>query len=228
MRLESDPEIVQGNHKRATFLLCIPTFGLVPIEFVVGFSRMQVPMNCRCESFIIKGMEVGVARNFAVEKLLKMNPMPEYLFFVGDDSLISWNSFLLLHEVMRKDEYDIMAGLYYMKADPFTPPVPVMNRKGVEGGMIPHVHFNPGEVVLVDLCGMDFTIMKSEVFRKMGDPPWFKTADSSDIYDPETGAIGIFTEDVYFCDKALEAGLKIAVHTGCRIGHIQIETGEIY
>lgn len=223
MRMYDPIEVKTDSHKRATFLVCIPTLGMVPIEFVVGFSRMQMPMNALCQSMIVRGMEIGVARNYAGERLLSLDPMPEYLLFLGDDMIMQWDSLLLLYEEMKTGKWDILTGLYYMKAEP---PQPVMGRKSVVGAMKPHRDFVPGDIIPVDLCGLDFTLIHHEVFKKMSSP-YFKSGPS--LFNTSDGrGIVAHTEDVWFCDKALDLGLKIGVHTGCRIAHFNSKTGEIF
>lgn len=229
MRLQKDPiETVAGNHRRPTFLLGFVTFGMVPIEWCVTMMRMQAPINCQMESLLCKGMEVGIARNYLAEYAVRMKPRPEYLLMVGDDMLVSWNSLLILYEEMRKGEFDVMSGLYYMKADEYSPPMPVMARNDVDGYVLPGIHFAVGEVVEVNLTGMDFTMIRTDLFDNLGPPPWFKTADSLCIENKETKGLSIFTEDAFFCGKLVEKGYKIGVHSGCRIGHMNVKTGEVY
>ena len=228
MRLQKDPEVVVGNHRRPTFLLGFITLGSVPIEWCVAMMRLQAPMNCRMESLLVKGMEIGVARNYLAEYSLKMNPRPQYLLTIGDDMLVSWNSLLILYEEMRKDEFDVLSGLYYMKTDKYSPPMAVMSKDGVEGYLVPGIHFQVGEVVDVSLTGMDFTLIRTDIFEHLGPPPWFKSADSTNIYDAETRGLTIFTEDAFFCERVKKAGFRMGVHSGCRISHLNVKTGECY
>lgn len=181
---------------------------------------MQLPINATAESLIVKNMEVGIARNYAVEKLLSMENTPEYLCFIGDDMLFPWNGFIMLHEEMQTGKWDVLTGLYFMKGEP---PVPLMFRKEVKGHLQAGVHYTPGDVVRVDLTGLDFTLIKSNVFEKIGDAPWFKTGPTK-----KDETLIRHTEDVFFMDKCLEAGLKIGVHTGIKIAHLYTKTGEVY
>lgn len=229
MRLQKEPLGVKvGNHKRPTFLLGFITLGMVPIEWCVTMMRLQCPINCLMESLLVKGMEVGVARNYLAEYASRMKPRPEYLLTVGDDMLASWNSLLILYEEMRKGEFDVLSGLYYMKADQYSPPMPVMSKEGIEGYVLPHVHFTPGEVIDVIITGMDFTLIRTDIFDNLGPPPWFKTADSKDIENEETKTLTIFTEDAFFCEKVRSKGYRIGVHSGVRVGHMNTRTGEVY
>lgn len=225
LKINKDPiAIVQGNHKRPTFLWGIVT--LKDIEWALSLMRMQFPLNCVMESFAVKGMEVGVGRNYVAETALKQEPRPEYVLMIGDDNLPSWNSLVILYEEIKKGGYDILSGLYYIKTDQYAPPEPVMWRDGIAGFLQAGIHFIPGEVIFVDGCGMDFTLIKTDVFDRLGPPPWFKTSDSTDMLNDK--GIGAFTEDVYFCNKVRVAGLKIGVHTGCRVAHLNYKMGEVY
>jgi hypothetical protein len=223
MRLNAtgEVEIGQGDHIPTTFLLGIPTFGMVPIEFVVSFGRMSLPMSSYVEMKIAKGMEVGVARNWIVEKMLKMASHPTYLLFVGDDMLPPWDGLLMLHEEMKTGKWDVLSGLYFKKGDP---PEPLLYRLEIPGPLLDKVHYNLGEVVPVDRTGLDFTLIKSNIFTKLGPPPWFKTAIQTD----SKGSMCVHTEDTFFYDKCRNAGLKVGVHTGVRVAHYLINAGEVF
>lgn len=227
MRLTEDPVVVTGNHRRPTFLLCIPTLGMTPIEFTIGMMRMQFPVNCQCQSFVAKGMEVGVARNYAVEQVLKMNPRPEYLCFIGDDMLPNSDSLLLLYDEMRSGKWDVLSGLYHTKARTEAVSVPVMWRVDKNGPMVAGVDYQVGETVEVHVTGMDFCLIKSDIFEKLGPAPWFKTSDHSDMINSD-GSLNIFTEDSFFCKNVMEKGFKTGVVTKVRVGHIDAKTGEVY
>lgn len=225
MRISPDTkieDIVQGNHVASTFLLAIPTFGMVPIEFVLSFGRMQMPMSSYCESLIARGMEVGVARDFIAEKYQAMNPRPLYLLFVGDDMLPAWNSLLILYEEMKTGRWDVLSGLYFKKADP---PEPLIYRNDIAGPLQDGVHYRLGDVVHVDRTGLDFTLIRNGVFDGLGENnrPWFKTGPSIDGEN-----LCPHTEDTWFYDKCKVAGLKVGVHTGCKVGHFLKARGEVF
>ncbi len=189
--------------------------------------RMQFPLNCVMQSFLVKGMEVGVGRNYVAENALKMKPRPEYILMVGDDNLPSWNSLIILHEEMKTGKWDVLGGLYYIKADQYAPPMACMVRDEIPGYLQPGIHFTPGEGLSGDIIGMDFTLIRTDILDHLGPPPWFKTSDSTDI-EERTGTLGVFTEDIFFSQKVKKAGFRIGCHTGCRIGHLNYVTGEVY
>ena len=227
MRLQKDPEVVIGSHRRPTFILGLITLGMVPVEWCIALMRLQCPMNSNMESLLVKGMEVGVARNYMCEYTMKLKNKPEWMLMIGDDMLPSWNSLILLYEEAVNRQFDVLAGLYFMKADQYSIPMSVMSHNSVKGYMLPGVHFKVGEVVETHLCGMDFTLIKTDILQHLGPPPWFESCNSKNMVDPGNQGIRVFTEDAYFCAKVRNAGFRIGVHSGVRVGHMT-KWGEIY
>jgi hypothetical protein len=225
MRLAEDTkieDIIVGAHRRSHIVVAIPTLGMVPIEFVVGFGRLQFPVNGVAENIVVKNMEVGDARNYVVREILKRpkDQRPKYIFFIGDDMIPPWDGLLKLHEEMESGQWDWLTGLYYWKGEP---PTPLTWRDDHIGRLIPGVHFKVGEVIWVDLTGLDFTLLKVETLEKI-DPPWFKTGP--DVSSDKR--IVRYTEDVYFAKKMKKVGGRIGVHTGVRVAHIDVKSGMIY
>ncbi len=220
MRMEKEgPKIITGSHRRAHFLIAIPTLGMVPIEFVIAFARLQMPVNAKANSMVVTKTEVAVARNHVAEYALSMKPRPHYVIFIGDDMIPPWDGVIKLWQEMLTEKWDVLSGLYFIKQDL---PIPIIWRRDVPGYLEPFKHYTPGEIVWVDICGMDFTIIKTEVFEKI-EKPWFETGPGK-----IDGKLTYYTEDVFFCDKVRKAKLNIGVHTDIRVGHLFHKTGEVY
>jgi len=233
MKFTDETKIIEESHERPSFLVCIPTLGTVDIRFLLGFSRLQMPVNCNSRSLIISKCEVGVARNHAGKCLLEMNPMPKYLFFFGDDMIPSWDGLVHLWQEMETGKWDVLSGLYYIKQKDM--PVPVAWRDNVAGWLVPGVHYPHGEATWMDVVGMDFTLIKREVFETLK-YPWFETGPGhlpGESFSSEAGQdipdyFTVYTEDVYFTRLCKMAGLTVGVHSGVRVGHLDVKTGEIY
>lgn len=232
MRLEKElklEQIVTGTQQRANFLVCIITLGMVPIEYHVASSRLQFPVNGRAQSMIVKKYEVGKARDLCVDHLLRLpeENRPEYMFFFGDDMIPEWDGLIRLYDEMVTGKWDVLTGLYYIKAEP---PVPLTWRNDTIGWMMPGIHYKVGEVIDVDVTGMDFTLIRTSFLQKMAEQverPFFKTGPGPFPYQ-SIEQIVTFTEDVYFLAKARKCGGKIGVHTGVKVGHYDIKSGMIY
>lgn len=222
MRMEEVTITEDGGKRRQTFVIAIPSFGMVPIEFMIAFSRLQMPVNSISSSLIVKGMEVGEARNWAANYVLGLSDRPKYLMFLGDDMLPPWDSVIKLIDEMETGRWDVLSGLYYAKQEP---PFPVMWRDNIVGILKPFIHYEPGEVIWADVCGMDFTLINLSAFDNL-EPPYFLTGPKVDVSDGFLASK--FTEDVYFCKKVRAAGMSIGVHTGIRVAHYLYKSGEVF
>lgn len=214
----------KGNHKKPTLFIGLPTMGMVPIEFHIAAQRLLTPINAKLESYVVKGEEVGVARNMIAKMALSRGQKAEFILFIGDDMIPNWDALVLLYEEAVRGEWDILGALYYMKQNGVVP-MPILWREGIVGYLREGIHYQPGEAVVSDISGMDFTLIRTSIFEKIS-YPWFKTGPTKveGIDD-----IWLHTEDAWFCRKAKnEANAKIGVHTGVRVGHLDIATGEVY
>lgn len=236
MRFQEEAKIedmVIGSHQRCHIMVCIPTLGMVPIEFFFAAMRLQMPINGQVFQHIVKGMEVGKARNKAVEDMMNMrrDDRPKYMFFIGDDMIPEWDAFVRLYEVMETEKWDMLTALYFWKGEP---PTPLVWRDNHVGRMKPGVDFKVGERVWVDLTGLDFTLIRVELLEKM-EPPWFKTGPSLRSEMPNRlepyirgESVIMHTEDAWFCQKAKKLEAKLGVHSGVRVGHMDVKSGNIY
>ena len=244
MRLDKDTkieDIVVGTHQRSHICIAIPTLGMVPIEFVVAFGRLQLPVNGAVENIILKGMEVGAARNYAIEAVLRrpLAQRPKYVFFLGDDMLPPWDGLIRLSEEMEAGNWDCLCGLYYWKGEP---PTPLTWRNDFIGRLLPGKHYQIGEKIWVDVTGMDFTLLRVSTLERMQNEiggkffqsgPGFRTngeerAQNSMLVTYGKEFVVRYTEDVFFCQKLKKIGGKIGVDTTVRVSHLDVKTGNIY
>lgn len=214
--------VIRGSHKRPTFLKVLPTFGKLDVAFHVAAQRLVMPVNALVEALTIIGEEVGVARQKAAEMYMRLPNPPEILFFFGDDMIPRFDALIKLWEIMKNETWDVLAGLYYIKQDWY--PVPILWRDEIPGYLEEGKHYQLGETVDSDICGLDFTLIRGEIFKKM-EPPFFKTGPT---FDDKTKGLWVHTEDAWFVRKVKEAGGRIGVATSVRIGHLDVNTGEVY
>ncbi len=219
----TEGNVVISSHRRPTFLKVLPTFGKLDIAFHIASERLIMPVNALVESFTLVGEEIGMARNKAVEFVLNRpkEKRPEFIFFFGDDMIPQYDALIRLWEIMRKETWDILSALYYVKQDFY--PTPILWRDEIPGYLREGEHYQLGETVETDICGFDFTLCRPEIFEKVG-PPWFKTGPTT----TNRGGIWVHTEDVWAVKKVQEVGGKVGVATSIRVGHLDTNTGEVY
>ena len=136
-----------------------------------------------------------------------------------------------LYEAMEEEKWDVLTGLYFWKGEP---PTPLIWRDNHIGRMIAGKDYTVGDRVWVDLTGLDFTLIRTDLLEKISDP-WFKTGPSLRAEVPEAlepyinkTSIIMHTEDTWFCSKAKKFEAKMGVHTGVRVSHLDVKTGNVY
>jgi hypothetical protein len=180
------------------------------------------PMNQQVYGPVfMSGMEVGAAFNSAIEMILDNPHLTKYKYVltVEDDNLPAPDSLLKLYESM--DKYDVVGGLYWTKGEAGQPMIYGDPR-------VMPLNFVPQQVVAetVQACngtGMGFTLMRLDLFRKM-EKPWFETKQS---FTPNEG-VKCYTQDLFFYEKVIKAGGKIAVDNRVKVGHLDIENDHVW
>tara|TARA_R110000868_G_scaffold86512_1_gene242642 strand:- start:1238 stop:1963 length:726 start_codon:yes stop_codon:yes gene_type:complete len=212
------------TYKDLSTIIVVPTRGgrsLCP-RFVSAISGMMRPMNQQVFGPIfMSGMEVGAAFNSAIE-MIQGNPVLakfKYLLTVEDDNICQPDGLLKLYESI--EEYDVVGGLYWTKGDGGQPMIygdpNVSPLNFVPQGVIPET------VQRCNGTGMGFALFKLSIFKKLP-APWFETKQS---WDPNTG-VKCYTQDLWFYEKLVKSGGKVAVDNRVKIGHLDIENDMIY
>ncbi len=214
--LVEDAEKRREKKRNSTFVICIPTFGLVSVNFMNHMMSLGHPMSSGASVVTPIAMEIGVARNACVERALASKPRPDYILFVDDDVLLPWDALVRLHE----HNLPIVGGMYHLKQ---IPSYPLLWRNNDRGGYLrPGVDYKIGDLVEVDGTGCGCVLFKTEVFEKIT-PPYFKTGPTLTPDGTE-----FHTEDAWAYRKLQQAGYKIYVDTAVNCGHEDRETGRIF
>lgn len=180
----------------AGLLIGLPTLGRpVPLDWALAFKALNPPINFNVLFSIIKGKEIGLARNEFAKQALHHDC--KYLFMLGDDVEVPAHTLRkLLFRMENTPNIDVVGGIYCSKCDP---PAPLVF-KGDGAGT--YWDWKVGEFFEVTGMGMDCTLIRTEVFKKLSEP-WFKTVDNDQFQDG-INAAEAWTEDLYFFRKLRE------------------------
>jgi len=152
---------------------------------------------------IAKRMFVQNARNIAVDHALEHGM--DYILFIDDDMVVKPDSRLFTNLV--KHDKDITVPLFFHRRHPYAPLI--FKRKIRSGGKYTTfdniMDYQKG-LIEVDGAGCGVMLIKTGVFKKL-DKPYFVHGDT-------------FGEDLYFSNKAINAGFKIYCDTTLEVGHI--------
>jgi len=213
----------EGLYRDLSTVMCVPTLkGLGAWRVIDSWLSMLTPPNQKFLRLIGGGMEVGQAYDQLIYRVLADPFLAtwKYVLMVEEDNLMAPHDFITLVTAADKGNFDVLGGLYWTK--------------GIDGctqiwgdPKDPEENYRPldpidGKIVRCNGTGMGFTLFKLDLFRRM-EPPWFETQDGLKGH-------GVWTQDLYFFSKARAAKmkLKIGVHCGIKIGHLDYTTGLVW
>ena len=175
-------------------------------------------------------MIVGKARNMLVETALGVVPELDVLWWIDNDVLVPPDSGVLIDQVLGGGGIDIISGLYFNRRQPFTPQVFHCAEEDENLGKYwPIVDLPSGGIEEVDAAGFGCIAMRPQVFHTMKElwdarPVPQQSSDSLnkiiDDLSPWFEFLNRKGEDMYFCERAKEAGFKIWINYDIKCGHL--------
>lgn len=203
---------------------------MIPAQAVQSWLFLLGPANAQIGRLFCQGLEVGAAYNSGITTIIN-DPMmgdARYILCIEEDNLPPHDGLLKLYEnicdcaVPCKEHFVIVSGLYWMKGemgqpmlfgDPASDPI----------NFVPQIP----EKDAIQECngtGMGFTLFHSGLFHLDELPkPWFVTEQTG-----ENGTVKAYTQDLYFMEKVRELGYRIACDTRVKVGHLDVETGQVW
>lgn len=213
-------------HKNLSCVVVCPSTGFVDVRVVDAWESILKPPNQKYAKIWVRGMEVGAAYNTLIEMVLGNEELSKwkYIVTIEEDNLPAPRHLFDLLQAIEDNEYDVLGGLYYVKGVAGFPQIwgdpddPDENYRPMK----PRTADEYGDDLIVPCngTGMGFTAYRMEVFRQIK-PPWFETT-----FD----GLAPWTQDLRFFHIAREQGLKlkVGVHCGIRIGHLDVNTGDLW
>lgn len=224
-------ELIHGStYQDCSTVIVTPTRGQVDYRFMSSCQNLIAPMNQKRGWLFAVGDEVGVAYNKLVQQVLDHEVLSKfkYLLTIEDDNLVQPDAHIRLLESIALG-FDAVGGLYWTKGDINMPQAYGDPHEYARTGVL---EFRPrdvvaavqhGHVVEVNGLAMGCTLYRLDLFREIP-PPWFVTVAD---WGPDRGVEG-FTQDLYFCKRAKQAGKTFAVDCRVRVGHLDVESGVVY
>lgn len=200
----------------------IPTRGVIPARVVETWWGLMTPMNHKFIRLMIRGMEVGEAYNQAIRLILDHPDLSKwrYVLTLEEDNMPPPDGLLRLIEAMGKHpEYAAIGGLYWTKGDEGMPMI--YGDPKLPLAFNPQIP-KPDTVQETNGLGMGFTLFRLDVFRQFADP-WFVTKQE---WSP-AGSVQ-YTQDLHAFETMRRAGMRVACHTGVKVGHLDVETDTVW
>jgi len=180
-----------------------------------GYDGLHIDLMGFSHGFVhIGGEKVDVARNYLIEQALTSGA--KYMLFIGEDTVLPYDGFKVLHETAEKNPDAVVTGVYYIKCSDAM--IMVRNKDWIT---IPNV--DPGQLIDAWQTGMDVMMIPISVLQAMKDeaPDLPFTCIGNNIND-EIPFIG---EDNFFVHRLHKRGTKLLVNTDVQCLHMDLASG---
>lgn len=199
----------------STIIVC-PTRGMIPARIVQSWQGMIRPMNQKVLGPIfMEGMEVGEAYNQVIRMILDNPELSKckFILTIEEDNAPPADGLMKLYESI--DTYDAVGGLYWTKGEGGQP-MCYGNPNTMPINFVPQIP-QPGAITPCNGLGMGFTLFRVEMLKdkRFEYGNWFKTKQE---VAPD-GSVQVYTQDLWFFQKARELGYKFACDARVRVGH---------
>lgn len=222
------------TYKDCSTVIVCPTRGMIHHRVVESWNDLIRVPNQRRSFLFCSGDEVGVAYNRMIERVLGDASLSKYryLMTVEDDNLLPADAHLRLLEAIQSGPWDAVSGLYFQKQKGGAPLAlggpDLFNKFGVDF-TIRDVREAISENKTIEVNGipMGCAIYKMDLFREIAEP-WFTTVNNYFMVNGRPMGRSSATQDLAFCERARLMGKRFAVDCGLHVGHLDVETGEVY
>jgi len=180
-----------------------------------GYEGLHIDVLGYSHGFCtISGEKVDVARNYLLEAALDSGA--KYLLFVGEDTVLPYNGFTLLHEVAEKNQGAAVSGVYYIKLSS-----PMVHIK--TGTWITPANVDPGQIFEAWSTGLDCVLIPISTIKTIKEvekeTPFCCIGSNID-------GIPFIGEDTFFCYLLRKNNFKLLVNTDVQCLHIDLESGK--
>jgi len=211
-----------GYPNKYNFLMGLPITGRpIPVDVMFAFHSMAMPMNINMSMLMVRGKEVGVARNEIAEHAVANEC--KYIFFWDEDVACPPQSIPeLIYKMEHNPDAAVIGGIYCLKRDPAEPLVFRGNGNG------PYWKWRAGEFFEVTGIGMGCTLIRTELFKDLK-KPWFQTVSDYSRMMDGNGGLEVWTEDLWFCDRVCKTKKwKIYADASLICAHYDMATSKPY
>jgi len=223
---------IQGSTYRdqSTILIMPSREAFLHFRVVAALQALIAPMNQKRAIMFCVGDEVGIAYDNLIQGILADPQLSKYRYVmtVESDNLPPPDAQKRLTETIEAGQWDAVSGIYFTKGEinmPMAYGDPAKFETTGELEFMPRdvtACLASGQVMPVNGIAMGCALWRMDLFRKMP-RPWFVTVD--DLIDGK--AMG-FTQDLWFCRQARLSGHRFAVDCRVKVGHLDLNTGEVY
>lgn len=183
-----------------------------------GYDGLHIDLMGFSHGFCnIGGEKVDVARNYLIEQALESGA--KYMLFVGEDTVLPYDAFKVLHKTAEENPDAVVTGVYYIKCSDAM----IMVRNG-DWITIPNV--DPGQLIDAWQTGMDAMLIPISILKAMKEEaPELPFCCIGNNVDGPKGVIPFIGEDNFFVHRLHKRGTRLLVNTDVQALHMDLATG---
>lgn len=198
----------------------------VDLRWAMSLATLGLPVGMSVAWIVKVSNDRAKNREEIAEAALSINA--PYMLFIDDDTVLpNFGLQHLFYQLAQNPDVMICGGIYCTKEEI---PSPVVFKE-IGGG--PFWEWKIGDVFECKGIGAGAMLIRTEVFKHL-EKPWFLEPHEIPI-DKITSINGIDVpllletgnDDLYFCNKVVEAGFKVLAHGGVLPLHLDQE-GKMY
>ncbi len=208
--------------KQKTIALCLPgqTYSSPWVAAYAQLYSMLQASGWQVINLFSYSSNVYVTRQCLADAVLKANPQPQFVLWLDDDNLLTFEQFQMMLDDLTCPVADAIAAWTWIQPDVHTNPDPTVSCGGLDelGRCDPFTYAQIASakgLVEVDYTGFPAVLMTHRLLAMVG-PQGF-----TPILNP-SHPFGIVGEDTAFCIHAREAGFRLFTDPRLYVPHLKL------
>lgn len=204
---ENKPQLMS---KPLVLAICVPGYGGMNSKWVNNFINLTEYCNRRYITKVCMREinPVDECRNMLIDDALMYKP--DYILCVDSDNIIPKNTVDLLIKTMEEKNAEFVTAVYFQKAKPHYPVL----RNYRNGRFWKIENLDLGQIIEVGGCGMGTCLIKPSLFDKIEKPYFSFNRETWGLKEVQ------IAEDLSFCKKLFEKGIKMYCNTAIVSTHL--------
>lgn len=190
-------------------LIAVPCMDQVPMPFCQSLAMLKKVGQCKlamqCGSLIYTSRDTLA--------MLAISNEVDYILWLDSDMAFEPDILERMLKTLEENDLDVLAGLYYRRVPPYSPVL--YEQLDIEGEDVYYSEYAeiPDGLFEVAACGFGCVLMRAEVFLDV-------QSKFGQMFTP----IGHCGEDVSFCWRVRQCGIKIWCDSTVQLGHVGYRT----
>lgn len=211
--------LVKHSTDAPYIMVAMPTRGTVPIEVLMAWKRIPLPINTIVTFSYLRGLLGSVSREKLTHNAIAMGA--KYIYYADDDVMPPINIlYKMLNELEKDPTIGLITGVYTTKQPNPAPHIYKRPNTSHYWGFSLDPMDPPEDIWG---CGAGAMMVRVDAIKAAKPPYWAEEA----TMDNRGGTYDVTGHDLRFCQLIKEAGYRVCVDGSLLCAHIDTE-GTVY